>query len=373
MISLNYRGRVINKYDKRILRLSLLIFLIGILSSLWFSYVSDFTTIAKDIVLTFKFPLGYVCAMFTFGNYRSRVLGKNIICIAKIMICIIFAFGCISLFVNLGMSGEVRSGIKSYRFLYTHYTYLVYNTILLMSTLLCEKKKNFCYYIMATLILLLTMRTKAFVFVGMFWTIKLIGINKINSKEKLKKLKWQYILIMLVIAFIIAKPKLQDYLSWGFTYNLRNGLYYKGLLIAMKCFPLGSGFGTFGTNISLNTSPLYYLYGLYTYQGFDQGNAFASDVYWPSIYAQFGFIGCALYVWILVNIIKSIIITQKNHMNQMWASLILIIYMTAASFAEATFSNEIGVFSVVVILLFNSSVYGISEKEINDNLLFEEQ
>ncbi|MFD1899698.1 hypothetical protein GQR36_05390 [Enterococcus termitis] len=47
----------------------------------------------------------------------------------------------------------------------------------------------------------------------------------------------------------MVKSKIADYLSWGI-YNLRTGLYIVGFSIANDYFPFGTGYGTYGSNLS---------------------------------------------------------------------------------------------------------------------------
>lgn len=103
---------------------------------------------------------------------------------------------------------------------------------------------------------------------------------------------------MAITSLWIMSDKISDYISWG-VYNLRTGLYVVGFLIAMNHFPLGTGFCTFGSNLSfLERSPLYAEYGLNNSQamGDNQEGAFISDTFWPYIYGQWGIIGLILYV-----------------------------------------------------------------------------
>lgn len=53
--------------------------------------------------------------------------------------------------VNTGIADEVRYGLRSYKFIYSHYTYLVYNEVLLYSILATEDKRNAVFKIMSLL------------------------------------------------------------------------------------------------------------------------------------------------------------------------------------------------------------------------------
>lgn len=151
----------------------------------------------------------------------------------------------------------------------------------------------------------------------------------------------------------ISKSKIQQYLSWGASQSIRVGVHSVGLKIANDHFPFGTGFGTFGTNISYkNQSQLYNIYNSLNYSHLmNYGYATMSDVYWPSIYVQFGYIGMIVYVILIIQICKDLLNNAMLNNRCKFSILLILFYMVSASLSEATFSNESGAFSAVVILI----------------------
>lgn len=348
---LKTKPKIVKKSNNiKIITYSFILFTIGMISTVTNNYVYNNLIIIKDIMLTFKFPITYICLTYLLKNYHSTLLKKYLIKTSKILLIIIFIFGIISLFFNIGMGSSIRHGIRSYQFIYSHYTYLVFNTIVLLSAIMSENKKNYIYSFMGILTLIFTMRTKGFMFIAIY--LIFLFLDKLKNIEIKKILKFRYMVPITIILLAIASFKIKQYMSWGFNYNLRNGLYLNGLKIAIDHFPFGSGFGTFATNISYNISPLYKIYNMLGYQGFS-GNTTTpmSDVYWPSIYAQFGFIGLIIFIDILILIFKDII-NNTNNSRIVNSCILILIYLIIASLAEASFSNETGVFSVVYICIF---------------------
>ena len=81
------------------------------------------------------------------------------------------------------------------------------------------------------------------------------------------------------------------------------------------------------------------------------GYATMSDVYWPSIYVQFGYIGMIVYVILIIQICKDLLNNAMLNNRCIFSILLILFYMVSASLSEATFSNESGAFSAVVILI----------------------
>lgn len=346
-----------NRYVGKMITGSLLVFSLGMLSTFQNSYITQIDVIFKDILLTFKFFLTYISANYLLGGYKSKKLWKYLVNVSKAIVVCLFAFGCISLVVNIGMGADIRYGLRSYQFLYSHYTYLVFNTVILLAVIETDNKKNMKYAVMGILVLLFTLRTKAFMFAALYILIKVVIYSK-NKQWNIKKyFKIRYIFPLLILLFFVAYPQLKQYLEWGYSYNLRNGLYIIGLFIAKDHFPLGTGFGTFATNISLEVdSPIYNIYHMETYQGIGSfDGAMVSDVFWPSIYAQFGFIACGIYIYILFMQMKNLVVNPKKISAQsILGQMLIMSYLLISSIAEASFTNDTAVFAAVVIVMIGS-------------------
>ena len=79
-------------------------------------------------------------------------------------------------------------------------------------------------------------------------------------------------------------------------------------------FPLGTGFGTFASWVSgVYYSPIYTLYGINNVWGLTkEWPGLVSDVFWPMIIAQNGFIGLGLYIFIIYNLFKIVLQCSKS-------------------------------------------------------------
>lgn len=340
--------------------LCIVIAVIGFFSNILYGYMNNISVIFRDCLQTFKFFITYICTYYLFQGYRSEKLKKYLIIISKLLITIIFIFGVISLFVNIGMGDSIRYGIRSYKFIYSHYTYLVFNEVILLCTVICENKKNIKYYAMSVATLAFTLRTKAVVFIVILLVVNIIIYFQKNKKTiKLKDfMKLRYIVPLALIVFFVSKSKITEYISWGMENSIRVGMHYYGAKMMLDHFPIGTGFGTYGTNISYGANSVLYnisKYGNLNYSHLlDYGEATISDVYWPSIYVQFGIFGCILFVTSLILIIKGILKRNDCGIITKRSAVCIMLYLISASIAEAVFSNESGVFAPFFIVLIMS-------------------
>ena len=344
------KGKVaVNKEQKNSILCILLVLFIGIVGNVMYGYMPSVSVIGRDIIGTFKFFIIYLVGIRIIVKNNIRLNSKKIISTAKIIITVIFVFGIVNLLVNTGIADEVRYGLRSYKFIYSHYTYLVYNEVLLYSILATEDKRNAVFKIMSLLSIAATFRTKGFItiaFILAYYLLNFAKKKRISFKDIFKPV---YIAPIGIVCFFISKSKIQQYLSWGASQSIRVGVHSVGLKIANDHF----GFGTFGTNISYkNQSQLYNIYNSLNYSHLmNYGYATMSDVYWPSIYVQFGYIGMIVYVILIIQICKDLLNNAMLNNRCKFSILLILFYMVSASLSEATFSNESGAFSAVVILI----------------------
>ena len=185
----------------------LVILFIGLLSNICFNYCNNTIIIIKDIIINFKFIFTYLLGTYIFCNYKSKRLYRNILSISKIYLIIIFIFGIISMFANIGMGSDLRFGFRSYKFLYSHYTFLVFNVIILLSVISTSKKCLF-YDIIGIVILIMTLRTKALMFATGYIFMK-FATRKFNSNPIRKKINFKIIFPILLLIILVASPKIK--------------------------------------------------------------------------------------------------------------------------------------------------------------------
>lgn len=336
-----------NRYDLALAVMLFFFLLTGTASTLLNGSDTSLTAVVKDLVLCGKFFAVFLCGKLLFLTADREEIFRRLRRMTRLLVTVIFLCGILSLFVNIGMGDQVRYGLRSYRFLFTHYMFLVYAEAVMTSVLCTGKDEDNRIYIgMALGTMLLTLRTKAVVFCIIFLVFFLV--------ERLgKEIKLRYYVLAGVAGIAVAWGKITEYLSWGFTYNMRNGLYLAGARLAAEYFPLGVGFAGFGSNLSYEyNTQIYYDLGLNTYQGFDRGAPVVSDVFWPYIYGEFGVIGFLLYVGMLVMIFFSLREELREQQELMRGANCIFAYLLVASMAEAVFTNSTGVCSALLLSVY---------------------
>lgn len=127
-----------------------------------------------------------------------------------------------------------------------------------------------------------------------------------------------------------------------------------GLKISLDKFPIGLGFGTFGSDISRDFySPAYTLYGLNNFHGLGaHGNvSYITDTYWGMILGQLGFIGVAIMAYVYYSIFLTINRAKGKKLSK---SIILAMFFSlmAGSLGSAYLTSYIGLLCFFTIGLY---------------------
>lgn len=195
-------------------------------------------------------------------------------------------------------------------------------------------KHNIYYIIMLTVVMILTFRTKAIVAVFVLYIFYLYFV------------KFRFKSLVPVGIATVAGASYFGYDSLNFYYveiedSARNILTRDSLWLANQHFPLGTGFGSYGSSIAAQFySRLYINLGYYRYtaQGMSEENgAFLSDTFWPIVIAQTGWIGTVSFVMALLSMITYIIRSRKTDVYYFWVAISIIINDLIASFASSAF------------------------------------
>ncbi|EUJ18732.1 hypothetical protein PGRAN_15392 [Listeria grandensis FSL F6-0971] len=122
--------------------------------------------------------------------------------------------------------------------------------------------------------------------------------------------------------------------------------------------PFGSGFATFGSGSSVkNYSPLYDVLEYYRIYGFTRENPqFLNDSYIAMFIAQFGYIGMACFVGI---VLLFLLMISKRSGNLQAFVLVLFLYAVTSLFTELYLTTSLG----IVTFFLMGTVLGNEEKK----------
>jgi hypothetical protein len=155
-----------------------------------------------------------------------------------------------------------------------------------------------------------------------------------------------------VIAYFISQSKIQDYLSWS--WSPRAALYTNAIAILKNYFPIGTGFATFASSISGKYySKLYFIFGMNMKPGVRPGDYVdLGDAGMAYYIAQFGIIGLILFIAILMLIFKETLSIYKNQSGKIKATILIFGYIIISIFFEAVLTNESGITTMLVMLIY---------------------
>lgn len=327
-----------------------LVVVTGLLGNMVFHYVES-AAIVRDVVGFLKFPVCFLAIrQLGWDKKIAKALKSTSFFFIKATVIVMFIFGMLSLYFDLGMSQEgIRMGIHPYQFLFSHPTALVTVSILIIC-LLCANEcgKNYLlYYIMLGINIVLSMRTKGLAFIAVFIFMKYGG----NWLKRYKIIYWIGIFLVVLVA---AYSKLQLYMS--FSSSGREVLWIGAFTLLRMCFPIGSGFGTFASHVSAAFGSEVYTfirsYDFWASNG--EATAVFGDTGFPYYIGQFGVIGMfflTVAVWRMIHIWHQ---KKGEKLYRGLAEDLLMIYIAIALTSEAlliTYGCEYGIVLAALLQL----------------------
>ncbi|MBN8048017.1 hypothetical protein J0A94_09220 [Paraclostridium bifermentans] len=189
--------------------------------------------------------------------------------------------------------------------------------------------------------------------------IIIFNINNIT-----KKLKKSYIIPFIPIFIYISKSRIiSEFLKDD---SARGTLYKVSWKIAKDFFPLGSGFGTFGTEFSRrNYSPLYYRYHISSKYGLSpEWPAYITDAHWAATLGETGFVGIFIYATICIIMTYIVLGVEKTNLKLKLSISSLWIYGIISSFSDTILMGYRG---VAIAIITSFLICGVNS--YNNNLI----
>ena len=358
--------RILKLYKiEKIMIFSLFLYIvIGLISNFKSEVLINNVDILKSLFLSLKaFIVYFFCrAYFQSINYNKSYLEKIYYFLIKIIYLYVGVI-IINYFINFLKPWDSRFGvIKTVSVGFSHpaeFDFFIISISSLILFLSCILEKNInCFkkLIIPLIFLVLSSgRTKAVVYFLIFSIAYFIILKN-------KRMKFIYIVPIIPIALYIAQDRFISQMI-----NLksaRGNLYRTSLEICKDFFPLGSGFGTFATEMSrIKYSPLYYKYGISGIYGLRPDYpAFMTDTYWPAVIGEVGFLGLILMLGIILGVVKLCISIPRSNMLKLGV-LSLMGYGIFASIADSIFTTYRGV-AIMVITAFMISFVSKINREV---------
>lgn len=325
-----------------------LLTVIGLISNYCSGLLGSKFAIVIDIISTFKVILAFLWAKDLMCD-RDRII-RIMAKIGRVVVLIMVVCLAVSQFADIGMSDTPRYGIKSFEFVFNNAGNCSKFFYFLVPLLLADLKSGVTWtkklsIAAACVVWLMTLRSRAFSFIALLAVFALLYFSK-GGMEKIK-IKWYHIALLGAVAVYFSWDKLMLYFVSD---NQARGVLLRYSLVTMQTyFPLGSGFGTYGSDIAATYySPLYDLYGFRKIYGMGHVHThYLNDNYWPMIFGQFGVIGSVLMIGILGSIHKKVYRSLQHDRYYLFAAMCAMAFLLLSSVASKSYSE----FSSICIFL----------------------
>lgn len=330
-----------NKYINRTIAALIIFVVVGLLSNMFFEY-QKWLAVMKDVFINLKFFLGIATTYYLFKNFNIKQYKNKVNFHAKVLIVLFFVLVIQNKVTHVFEVADARFGISAEKIFFNHPTELASTTFFLLLILMftySSTKKEFLFVMIASFVILMTLRFKAIATVMLFIYMYMIVLSG-------KKMQMLYLLPLLPAIVVVGGKEFFFYFFGERTMDMARGaLTYTSLRVANDTFPLGAGFGTFASWMSgVYYSPLYIMYEINGVWGLGrEWPALVSDVFWPMIIAQNGYIGLFVYCFIIYCLFRLIIQCSKYDKKIFLSGMGALSYLLISSIAESAFVNPLAV------------------------------
>lgn len=317
--------------------------LLGFIGNIVFSYQKNLFAVFLDVLATFKYLFIYLGARAILKNSRHDLTSvKSMLWnICSVYIFLLSFLALVNLFFDIGMSNEVRYGIKNFCFIFDIPGILINHCIICALIFIYKKDlnlKTIFRLVLCIFVMISTLKTRGFILSAA------LAILLFYNKNSFLKINFHGLFIIAIILVLIGLPQFEYYFvsNTGPRY-----LFFKNsFILANKYYLFGTGFSTFGSGAAAQYySPLYYELGFDLIYGMSPDlNLFLNDTFWPSILGQFGYVGFILYFILLCLFSKKIFTENKSYLFMIilfllngWFSSIQSAFITSIYFCSSLF------------------------------------
>ena len=361
----------LKKYDCQILSLFLLLCILGIAGNILSKSGQNSRAIIQDIVSNGKMVLFALSIRnIQLRDDQKSDLSDNISFLVRALFLIMFITSIVSQFVNIGMTAAPRFGIESYHFIFNNpaglntYCYLYF--ILYSITITKNgkiRKYSLLFTIMGIVPWILTMRSRAIAFAVIYFVLY-IYVLYIRKPGTVYRFRWYQIIIVAAVLLLLSWDAIDTYFISN-DRSARYNLLHTSFRIAKEYFPIGTGFGTFGTEASrAYYSSVYSKYGLTYIWGLNSSyTKYITDQFWFGIIGQFGYLGTILMAVLIYRTYRALWNIAKREKQSQLACLTLFMTSIFASVTAGTFIQASILPSILIFyLLCNNHTYTENEQ-----------
>lgn len=330
-------------YVGRILLTSSLFLAVGAAGTLFNRLQLDAYPILIDAFTSGKGLFCFAAVLYLARSRESRAddFIRIVVVECKLLTVVLFLGALLNLVVDVGFGGEGRAryGLRPFAFIFYHPTCVVYLATGLAAVLFANEQRANKWMLMLCCVLVATLRGKGFGEAAVLALVLLVlGANKSNAK-----LRWWHIILAVGAILVVGWSQLEVYyLSDEATDTARTILTKTAIEMAKLHMPIGTGFATYGSAVTVDPtyySPIYIQYGFNNIWGLSiLQPAFLTDSFWPIVIGQFGFLGLFLMVAVVAFIcFDGYGLAKSIGPRAVGSFAIIIAYLLLSSTAESSF------------------------------------
>ena len=359
---------------------------IGLAGNLIYQY-QPLKCVIIDLYTNLKFFFAIGTGYYLFASLDWEEMKKTVQWNARTITLILFVLFLIDRIFGLWPC-EVRYGIASAKLFYHHPTYLAgaMAFMLVLLTAFYDKKNLVCIAI-SVILMAFTLRAKSLASAALYVAIFVFFLI----------IKWRLRLWHVIAAGIgsiaIAWDKIQFYFIDLSGWSARSVILQKSFEVMKDHFPIGSGFGTYGSSeAAKHYSPVYLKYNFndfwelrdisnvanslrliyksdwHTAQflenpDFINAAPFLSDHFWPTILGQSGVLGTVVFLMTLGVLLKRCFDVRKFNLYAYVGVLFAMVYLIISSVAEPAFHNSVAIPLAMVIGMVFAQAENTTAKE----------
>lgn len=352
----------------------LLVFVaVGLAGNLIYQY-QPLKCVIIDLYTNLKFFFAIGTGYYLFASMDWEEIKKIARGNAQLITGVLFALFLVDRFFHF-WPAEVRYGIPSAKLFYYHPTYLAgAMAFLLVLLTVFYHKKNIPCIAMALIITAFTLRAKALASVAVYLVLFVFFLIF------RWKLQLWHVFAAGVGSVAIAWNKIRFYFITLGGESARSVMLQKSFSVMKDHFPIGTGFGTYGSaEAAKHYSPVYLKYNFNDFWELrDLGNLentrrliemnewlktryqensewttsmgnYLMDSFWPTVFGQGGVLGTLAFLSVLGVLVKRCFDLEKYDRYSYTGVLFIMVYLIISSFAEPAFFNSVAIPLAVVI------------------------
>ena len=353
------RNKIINSRLMKILFLISATVTIGLLGNILYSFQDLPIAIIADIFSVIKVPMGVLTISSSMSRKEIEYTISHLCGFFRLYICVAFIVAVYAYVTgNILFFASERFGINAYKFLSQNagiFGYIVMGMLAFITLKQDKKKTDIFIKVISLFLIASTTKGPQLIFVAVYIFFYLF---------RLGKLRWYHIAMVGALAIVLGGYQIEHYIK---PTEARFALTVRSIEIAKDYFPIGTGFATFGSEMSkaYNYSYVYIIYGLNKIRGLNTDfSAYVTDNYWPMLIGQFGFFIAVMYIIYYYKIFKNINTISKRTVEQRQVFLAMFITFMVGSLGSAYLTAVEGVIDFIYIGLFLNRNMAVKDAEV---------